>query len=212
MYMTGYEHGTSIVVVGSIQGDQRPTTDLVEAVISAFERNPSQIPTGVAFYFIPSINPDGNAANSRFNANGVDLNRNWDTTDWVSRAAVPGYPDGKAGTGGSRPFSEPETRALSNLFLQLHRSTDLRVVILHTSVGSPNEVYAGGNQSAGIARAYATTMGYALGDTWGAYTPTGEVITWCDDQGMLSIDVIIPANRSTSTDRTVEALLKVATW
>ena len=210
MLTAGYEGGTAVVVVGSIQGDQSPTTDLIQAVINNLERNQTLIPRDVAFYFIPSINPDGNAANSRFNANNVDLNRNWDTADWKSNAAVPGSPSGKAGAGGPRPFSEPETQALSDLLLRLKRTSTLRVVIFHTSVNSPNEVYAGGDRSKTAANNYATVMGYAIGDSWGAYTPTGEAITWCDEQGIISIDVIIPANRTPSVDSTIRALLEVA--
>ncbi|MBN2393568.1 MAG: DUF2817 domain-containing protein [Anaerolineae bacterium] len=212
MLTMGYEGGTSVVIVGSIQGDQSRTSDLVQAVIDNFERNLSQIPQDVAFYFIPSINPDGNAANTRFNANDVDLNRNWDTADWTSNAAVPGYPSGKAGAGGSRPFSEPETQALSSLLLQLQRSSKLRVVILHTSVSSPNEVFAGDDDAKGIASTFASAMGYSIEDSWGAYTPTGEVITWCGEEDIISIDVIIPANSTPSVDKTVRALLNVAQY
>ncbi len=214
VFTLGYDEGhTAVVVVGSIQGSQLPTTDLIDEVIDDFRDSPSQVPQATIFYFIPSINPDGNASNSRFNANGVDLNRNWDTDDWTSNAAVPGYPSGKPGAGGSRPFSEPETRSLSNFLLQLEsRYSKLRVVILHTSVSSPNEVYAGGDSATGVANAYAAVVGYEIGVAWGAYTPTGEVITWCEDQGIVSIDVIIPANGMPSISRTIQALLRVSEY
>jgi hypothetical protein len=52
---------------------------------------------------IPVLNPDGLAAKSRYNRNGVDLNRNFDDADnhWIS--------DSRSG---SSPFSESESRAL----------------------------------------------------------------------------------------------------
>lgn len=54
-------------------------------------------------WVIPVMNPDGYSSNSRYNANGIDLNRN------LSYMWQPG------GGGGSNPFSEPETCALRNL-------------------------------------------------------------------------------------------------
>ncbi len=50
-------------------------------------------------FVVPIVNPDGYTANSRYNAHGADLNRDW---------AVPG-------TVG--PFSEPETAAVRSLML-----------------------------------------------------------------------------------------------
>ena len=210
MLAIGYEDEVSVVVIGSIQGDQPRTIELVQAIIDNFQRDPGQIPPNVAFYLIPTINPDGNAANSRFNANNVDLNRNWDTSDWIQNAAVPGHPNGKPGAGGSRPFSEPETRALSDLLHQLNSSSKLRVLILHSSVSSPNQVYAGGNHSKSLADSFASIMGYTMSADWGSYTPTGEAITWCAEQRIQSINAVIPANRTPSIDLTIQALLDFA--
>jgi serine/threonine protein kinase len=212
----GYEDETIVVVVGSIQGDQMNTRDLVNALISYFDQNSQQIPAGTAFYFMPSLNPDGNA-------NGVDLNRNWDTADWRSNPAVPGYPNGKSGAGGSRPFSEPETCALRDLLLQLQpQVTNLRVVILHSSVRrSQGELYPGGDAAVGIANAYAAVTGYDIETAWAEYTTSGELVTWCEEEDILSIDVVIPGSQSPSTrvsgsrtllDITVEALLEIVDY
>ncbi len=54
-------------------------------------------------WVIPVMNPDGYFSNSRYNGNGIDLNRN------LSYQWQPG-----AG-GGPSPFSEPETRALRDV-------------------------------------------------------------------------------------------------
>ncbi len=55
-------------------------------------------------WVVPLVNPDGHEKNQRANANGVDLNRNFGY--WWSFAAS---------SYGSRPFSEPETRAIRDL-------------------------------------------------------------------------------------------------
>jgi hypothetical protein len=60
----------------------------------------------VEWYLMPIMNPDGYVAYDRWNANGVDLNRNWD-----------GPGSGEDPYGGPYPFSEPETAALRDFLL-----------------------------------------------------------------------------------------------
>ena len=57
----------------------------------------------VEWYLMPIMNPDGYVVYDRYNAHGVDLNRNWD-----------GPGSGQDPWGGPYPFSEPETAALRN--------------------------------------------------------------------------------------------------
>lgn len=222
MAIIGDEMGSAIVVVGSIQGDQTNTLDLTNSLINHFDQNTKHVPGDVAFYFIPSLNPDGNASKSRFNANEVDLNRNWDTSDWRSKAVVPGYPNGKHGAGGSSPFSEPETRALRDFLLSLvSQRRNVCVVVLHSSVHrTQGEVYPGGDDAIDIASQYASAAGYDVERAWAEYTTSGEIVTWCDEQGITSIDVVFPGSQGPSSrisgtgdtllDITVRALLEIA--
>ncbi|MFT4976112.1 MAG: carboxypeptidase T, partial [Myxococcota bacterium] len=57
-----------------------------------------------AVWIVPHINPDGLSQVSRYNAIGVDLNRNYGY-QWTESAYRPG----------ERPFSEPESRAVRGL-------------------------------------------------------------------------------------------------
>ena len=215
----------AIVVVGSIQGDQPGTRDLVSALADHLGRNTQLVSEGVAFYLVPSLDPDGNASNSRYNANGVDLNRNWDTTDWRSDAAVPESPKGKPGAGGARPLSEPETQALRDFLFQLQpRVSSLRVVIVHSSTRrSQGEVYPGGDSSMGLTRVYASAAGYDLQTAgWAEYPPTGELVTWCEQKGLLALDVVVPASQKPTTqvpgtnqtllELNAQALVKIADY
>jgi hypothetical protein len=186
---------------------------LVRSLIDYLEQHPSQVPEGVAFYLLPSLNPDGYAAGSRFNANGVDLNRNWDTSDWLSKAAVPGYPQGKPGAGGPRPLSEAETAAAADFISGLrHQGRKTLVIVVHSSVHrSTGEVYPGGDNSLDMAYRYASKADYDVEDQWKEYTTSGEMVTWCAEQGIPSIDVVIPASQHPSsrvpgTNRTLQDL------
>ena len=221
MAIVGHEGNTAIVVVGSIQGDQPHTRDLINELVNYYQRNLTRLPDQVAFYFLPSINPDGNNSDSRYNANNVDLNRNWDTRDWKSKASVPGYPNGMSGAGGVRPFSEPETRALRDFLLRMQsQSFELIVVVLHTSVNrTQGEIYPGSDNAMGIAKTYANETGYDIEYSWAEYTTSGEAVTWCGEQGILALDIVIPASNRPSTrvhgnstllDVTIDALESIA--
>jgi protein MpaA len=58
---------------------------------------------------VPNLNPDGTAARSRLNGDGVDLNRNFNS-HWRPQGR-PGDPE----YSGPRPFSEPETRLAARI-------------------------------------------------------------------------------------------------
>ncbi|WP_347461067.1 DUF2817 domain-containing protein [Acinetobacter sp. ANC 7454] len=59
------------------------------------------------FKIVPCVNPDGMAIKQRHNANDVDLNRNFATTDWTPTA-----------NSGSSAASEPETQVMQNWFAE----------------------------------------------------------------------------------------------
>jgi N-acetylmuramoyl-L-alanine amidase len=86
-----------LLVVGSVHGNERAG----EAVIARLRS--LRPPRGTALWLIEQANPDGATANTRRNANGVDLNRNfpyrWREQDGVYES-------------GSGPASEPETQVL----------------------------------------------------------------------------------------------------
>lgn len=220
--IVGDAQGDLIVVVGSIQGDQPNTRDLLDNLVQDFNADQDRIPSGQAFIFIPTINPDGNAAGTRRNANDVDLNRNWDTFDWT---ANPDQPGGTVrGAGGARPHSEPETRDLAQYLSQLHgQDSTLQMVLFHASQrisSGGGHVYPGYTSAGldpdalGLAKRYANITGYEVKSDWTPYETTGELITWCAEESIAAIDIVIP--RSTAgSDRnlrrtTMEALLELA--
>lgn len=86
------------VVLGSMHGNERAGIAVVDSL-----RNGSPV-HDIDLWLVPTINPDGVAANDRQNARGVDLNRNF-PYQWA-RLSGNYY-------SGTKPLSEPESRALA---------------------------------------------------------------------------------------------------
>jgi murein peptide amidase A len=95
--------GTAVLVVGVIHGDEPAGS----AIVDLLRMLP--VPEGIELWLVPSANPDGQAAGTRHNANGVDLNRNF-PENW---GPIAGPGDWQyAGPGAA---SEPETQAMMRL-------------------------------------------------------------------------------------------------
>jgi N-acetylmuramoyl-L-alanine amidase len=86
-----------LLVVGAVHGNEPAG----RAVVQRLRR--ARPPRGTALWLIDDANPDGSAAGSRHNANGVDLNRNFPHR-WRHQDGV--YESGPG------PASEPETQAI----------------------------------------------------------------------------------------------------
>lgn len=106
-----------LVLVGGIHGGFEANSALLaELLIDHFRDHPEDVLPGVEIVIIPAANPDGlvrgAGVEARFNANGVDLNRNWGC-EWSEAAVVQNMPVDP----GAAPFSEPESQALRDHFL-----------------------------------------------------------------------------------------------
>jgi len=84
----------------SIHGSEGAGTPLTYHLMDWLEGNPSAI-AGITVWVMPVTNPDGLAAGRRFNARGVDLNRNF-----------PAFNREEEQRFGPTPLSEPESAAL----------------------------------------------------------------------------------------------------
>lgn len=95
--LTGNENHSNTLVIGVFHGDEPQGKFLIEEYI---KRNPQS-----SLLFIPCLNPDGLQLNQRTNSNGVDLNRNFPTKNWVLGEKDQFF-------GGHEPASEIETQFL----------------------------------------------------------------------------------------------------
>ena len=96
----------SIRILGAHHGDETSSAEVTyqTAVDLLEEPDWASILDDHAVWVVPHVNPDGIELRRRYNANSVDLNRNygveWSAAEFRS---------------GSEPFSEPETRAIRAL-------------------------------------------------------------------------------------------------
>jgi len=145
--------GPVTMYVGAIHGNEPSSSGLMRAWTDDLEAHPS-LYSDKRVVVVPTINPDGVAANTRTNAHGVNLNRNFPTDGWVKDINdTDGY---HAGGGGSMPLSEPEAQALANLTT----SWRPRLLLSFHAVGSLVMGDPGG-YSAGYAANYASMVGYS---------------------------------------------------
>ncbi len=71
-----------ILVIALIHGDEFPSGSVARSWMERL----SSIPTRNHWRIIPVLNPDGVKNKTRYNANGIDLNRNFPTKDWDQQA------------------------------------------------------------------------------------------------------------------------------
>jgi len=209
-----------VVVVGGIHGGYEWNSVLLAyRFLAYFSSHPEAVPENVRLHIIPTGNPDGIAAvtgqvgpfaaasvsgdttTGRTNGNGVDLNRNWGC-DWSTDAQWRDVPV----SGGTEPFSEPETRALRDYLSQ----AGIEVVIwLHSAAGlvipagcedvihRPSEV---------AAALYGEAAGYPVG-AFTAYPISGDAGNWLAQQDIASFTVELSDHQNVELDRNLQGLL-----
>jgi predicted deacylase len=146
---------TTVLYTGAIHGGESSTKSLMDRWIQDLEAQARNIPADITVVVVPMINPDGFVRGGRTNANNVDLNRNFATSDWqkdITNVNNQPFPGG----GGESAMSEPETKAIAALAQQLHP----KVILSYHSIGAMVAANQAGNSSA-LASTYAQLSGYS---------------------------------------------------
>ena len=176
-----------LVLVGAVHGGpERNTYQLATELATHFRSQPTAVPDGVRLYIIPTLNPDGLALGIRQNANGVDLNRNMDTSadgcpenDWNHQ--VEGAYGIVSDTGGPYSESEVESRLIRDFLLDANG-----VIFFHTSGGVVFPA-CGSPSSDALGRVFSQGASYSFIPKWNLYQITGGMHDWAGGLGIAAI-------------------------
>ncbi len=220
-----------IVFVGGIHGGYEWNTVLLaHRLMDYFDVNQAIIPSHVKVTIIPVLNPDGyfkitgtttpffdltkipnvaGTASGRFNARGVDLNRNFDC-NWQATATW----QNKTVSAGTAAFSEPETAAFRDW---VKARMPKAVVFAHSA---SNGVFGAGcntemaTTTRAILNAYSGASGYPAQDTFTGYVVNGDASDWLATIGVPSIGAELKSHETVEFEQNLaglEAVIKLFT-
>jgi murein tripeptide amidase MpaA len=229
--ITAYHFGTGekeLLFVGGIHGGYSWSTALVAyELVDYLAKNPTLVPEDVMVTVIPVLNPDGLKAvvgtterftanqvstdeakriAGRFNDNNVDINRNFDC-EWNAK----GTWQSREVSGGSAPFSEPESQAIKN-YVEMYPPT--AVVAWYSAAGG---VYASNCQNGvlpettSLVNTYAQASGYKAYNEFNYYEITGDMVNWFAKLNIPAISVLLSAHNNTEWTKNkagIDAMLK----
>ena len=222
-----YGNGTThLVFVGGVHGGYEWNSILVAYEIKDYiDANPNLVPANVTLTIIPSANPDGmykivkkegrftakdipagTNSTGRFNANAVDLNRNFDCK-WQPKSTW----QSKTVSAGTKAFSEPESIAIRDFATS---NNPVAIVFWHSQSGA---VYASQcekgilPETLNIMEVFAKASGYKAVPEFDAYQTTGDSEAWLAKIGIPSLTVELKNHENTDFKENLaglQALLK----
>jgi len=229
--ITAYHYGngdTEVIFIGGIHGGYEWNTSLVAfETMDYLKENPEIIPDNVKVTVIPVMNPDGlnktvgtagrfaaadvtktlaETIPGRFNANNVDLNRNFEcdwqaTGKWQSRNV----------SGGTAAFSEPESQAIRDY---VEANDPAAVVVWYSSAGGVfasschNGILA---ETRELTKIFAQASGYKAYEEFNFYEITGDMVNWLAKEGVPAISILLTDHKNTEWSKNragIEAVLK----
>ena len=192
-----------MIVAGIHGGYEWNTVDLANQLAMDFREGTIIVPPDTTLYILANLNPDGYTNDwgqyaGRPNANGVDLNRNWDSS-WQSDWPLDGCFSAIKLNGGTAPFSEPETQALAQFLLD--HSVDA-LISYHSQMAA---IYATGDVTLDpaandLAQTLAAVSGYQYPPPWSACVYTGQLVDWAVDQGIAAVTVELTTHDDTDLE------------
>ena len=219
--ITSYTYGVGdkkIVFIGGIHGGYEWNSVLLAyKFMDYLQANPDLIPKNLSVIVIPSMNPDGvykvvgkegrftvaDVPNNidltkpgRFNANKVDLNRNFDC-----RWQATGTWQGKTVSAGIAAFSEPESKVFQNFVLKNNLSA---VVFWHSQ---SDGVYVSqcnngiSSSTMDIVNTYSKASGYPAEISFDAYTVTGAADDWLASINIPAMSVELKTHENVEWDK-----------
>lgn len=232
--ITAYNFGTGdtrILLIGGIHGGYSwNTASVAYEAVDYFKSNPNAIPSNIKVTVIPVLNPDGlqNATGkdgrfvktdvstsqdvliaSRFNANKVDLSRNFDC-DWKSV----GVWQTRSVSGGKTVFSEPESVAIK----QYVESHDIKAIVAwYSAAGGVYSSECGEGvspETKKITETFAKASGYPAHDSFDFYVTNGDMVNWFAMKKIPATSVLLTNHSDVEWEKNkkgIEALIKLYT-
>jgi len=228
--ITAYHYGTGdteLLFVGGIHGGYEWNTTLVSYnLMDYLKAKPEVVPANVKVTVIPVLNPDGlfktvgttspftavSVPSSqevqiagRFNANNVDLNRNFDC-DWQAN----GKWQSRTVSGGTSAFSEPESIAIKNY---VDTNSPTAVVVWYSSAGGvfSSSCHNGVSvETSTLTKKFAQASGYPAHESFNFYEITGDMVNWFAKMNISAISVLLTNHTDTEWTKNkagVDALL-----
>ena len=217
-----------LLFVGGIHGGYEWNTSLLAyEMMDYLEANPNTIPNNVKVTIIPVLNPDGlnktvgtssnfkstdvpptiaETISGRFNANKVDLNRNFDC-NWKST----GIWQNKTVDPGSKAFSEPESQAIRN-YIDVQKPQ--AVVVWYSSAGGIYTSNCNGTvltETKTLAKIFAEASKYPNQGEFTSYEINGDMVNWLAKENIPAISVLLTDHTNTEKNKNqagLEAVLK----
>ena len=203
-----------LIVAGIHGGSEANTIALADQLIEYLQKNPERIPVDVTLYILRSLNPDGemlgDKPEARFNAHGVDLNRNFDQnwkSSWKGKDCVSTDPK----SAGSAAASEPETQA----FMKFLLGRKIEVLINYHS--AKLGIFPAGQPvdpaSIKLAEAIAAVSPYAYPPVKTTCEFTGTLVDWAISQGaQAAVDLELNSAQSPEFEENLKVLDLLLTW
>jgi predicted deacylase len=196
-----------LVLVGATHGGPEANTyHLMLDLIAHLRAAPDEVPPSVRLYIIPTLNPDGLELVTRFNARGVDLNRNMNTgldvcleNDW-SRTVNGAYGI-VSETGGPAPDSEIESRLIRAFLLDASAA-----IFYHSAGGELFPPFCTHEPSIALAEQYAEAAGYTYTRYYPRYMITGGMHDWAGSLGIASFTPELWTGEGSDTEANHTAL------
>lgn len=170
-----------MLVIGGIHGSEFGA-DVAEAFAFWMQKHPESVPLDSEVDVVACANPDGRAANQKANADGVNLNGNFPTSNWKAQKY-------KTSTAGPAAGSEPETQVL----VRLLESGYARVVSLHSQGGIVDYDGPGG---LAVAQSVASASGLPVKKLGPASVYTGSLGTYVPERFGIPIITIELTSRA----------------